>query len=111
MENDYELMIKRLDKCGNSRKVVDLVLCDLKSLKKIPEGDSKEFLKAVDKIETCWLDLKEMNLTAEMNTSSMVSRIEKILPLTQKREWVIIAENIANSDKIFCELLKFLLRE
>lgn len=52
-----------------------------------------------------------MNLTTEMNTSNMVSHIEKILPLTQKREWVIIAENIANSDQIFCELLKFLLRE
>ncbi|KAK3882458.1 hypothetical protein Pcinc_013165 [Petrolisthes cinctipes] len=112
VENDYELMIKRLDdKYGNSRKVVDMVLCDLKALKKIPEGDSKEFLKAVDKIETCWLDLKKMNLTAEMNTSNMVSHIEKILPSTQKREWVIVAENIANSDQIFPELLKFLLRE
>lgn len=31
--------------------------------------------------------------------------------MTQKREWVILAESITNPDQIFDELLKFLLRE
>ncbi|KAK4324215.1 hypothetical protein Pmani_005217 [Petrolisthes manimaculis] len=112
VETDYDQMFKRLDeKYGNCRKIVDVVLCDLKSLRKISDGDSKGFVKMVEKVERCWLDLKRMNLASEMNTSNTVSHIEKILPMTQKREWVILAEDITDPQKIFEELLEFLLKE
>ncbi|KAK4290852.1 hypothetical protein Pmani_028375 [Petrolisthes manimaculis] len=112
VEIDYDQMFKRLDeKYGNCRKIVDVVLCDLKSLRKISDGDSKGFVKMVEKVERCWLDLKRMNLASEMNTSNTVSHIEKILPMTQKREWVILAEDITDPQKIFEELLEFLLKE
>lgn len=112
VETDYDEMFKRLnERYGNSRKIVDVVLCDLKTLRKLADGDTKGFVKMVEKVERCWLDLKRMNLTAEMKTSNTVSHIEKTLPMTQKREWVLLAEDITDPDKIFDELLKFLLKE
>ena len=112
VENDYHEMFKRLDeKFGNDRKIVDVVVNDLKALKKITEGDNKGFVKMVERVERCYLDLKKMNLTSEISTTNMVSHIEKILPSLQKREWVILAEGLTCSDTLFPELLKFLLKE
>ncbi|KAK4304813.1 hypothetical protein Pmani_023248 [Petrolisthes manimaculis] len=112
VEDDYEEMFKRLDeKFGNKRKIVDFVINDLKSLKKLSDCDGKGFIKMVERVERCWLDLKKMNLTSEMNTANTVSHIEKILPSTQKREWVLLAESLTDSDDLFPSLLKFLLRE
>ena len=87
IENYYQEMFKRLDdKFGNNRKIVDLVINDLRALKKVTEGDGKGFVKMVERVERCYLDLKKMNLTSEINTTNMVSHIEKILPPLQKQE-------------------------
>lgn len=111
-EGSYDEMFKRLDdKFGNSRKIVDLVVSDLKSLKKIADGDSKGFIKMVDQVEQCWLDLKKVNLDDELNTANVVSHIEKILPSLQKREWVIKADDVSITSDLFPELLKFLKKE
>ena len=62
-EGNYQEMIQRLDdKFGNVRKVVDLVISDLKALKRINEGDTKGFIRMVDQVEQCWLDLKKFKL-------------------------------------------------
>lgn len=40
-EGNYNEMVKRLDdKYGNPRKIIDLVISDLKTLRKIPDGDT-----------------------------------------------------------------------
>ena len=111
VENDYDLMVKRLDtKYGNSRRIVDDILEDLKTLKMVSEGDHKGFINMVNKVERCWLDLKKMNLGKEMNSVHMVSHIERVLPAMQKREWVIVAQD-TDDHLLFESLIKFLLKE
>lgn len=58
----YEIFQGLDDKFGSARKVVDLEISDLKSLRKISDGDTKGFIKMVNQIELCWLDLKKVNL-------------------------------------------------
>lgn len=111
-EGNYKEMFQRLDdKFGNARKVVDMVISDLKALKRINEGDTKSFVKMVDQVEQCWLDLKSVSLEEELNTANVVSHIEKVLPTLQKREWVIEAEKVHATNDLFPTLLKFLQKE
>ena len=59
-----------------------------------------------------WLDLQRMDLSEEMDTVTMVSMIEKLLPPIQKREWIIhVDTNRLNSKGLFEELLQYLLWE
>ncbi|KAK4322358.1 hypothetical protein Pmani_006872 [Petrolisthes manimaculis] len=109
--NNIEMMQRLDDKYGNMRKVMDLVISDLKALKKINEGDTKGFVKLVDQVEQCWLDLKNINLEEELNTANIVSHIERVLPNLQKREWIIKAEEVLAAKDLFPTLLKFLQRE
>ncbi|XP_068229430.1 uncharacterized protein [Palaemon carinicauda] len=111
-EGNYDEMIQRLDdKFGNPRKIVDLVVGELRSLKKIYDNDTKGFIKMVDQVEQCWLDLKKVNLSDELNSANVVSHIEKVLPSLQKREWVIKADEVSVTSNLFPELLKFLQKE
>ena len=87
------------------------MISDLKALKKIPDGDTKAFIKMVDQVEQCWLDLKKVNLSDELNTAHVVSHIEKVLPSLQKREWIIKADDVSGTCNLFPELLKFLQKE
>ena len=91
--------------------LVDVVLSDLKFLKPIAEDDAKGFINMVDKVERCWLDLDKMSMSSEMSCANVVSSIEKVLPATQKREWVILAESISDHTRLFPRLLEFLLKE
>ncbi|KAK4322373.1 hypothetical protein Pmani_006887 [Petrolisthes manimaculis] len=109
--NNIEMMQRLDDKYGNMRKVMDLVISDLKALKKINEGDTKGFVKLVDQVEQCWLDLKNINLEEELNMANIVSHIERVLPNLQKREWIIKAEEVLAAKDLFPTLLKFLQRE
>ena len=111
-DDSFEDMMKRLnDRYGNSSKLVETVLSDIKDLKPVPEGSSKGFIEMVDIVEWAYLDFKKLNLSAEMNTVTMDSHIEKILPAVQKREWVKILQDITGKDQLFSELLKYLLKE
>jgi hypothetical protein len=86
----FEEMFRRLDlKYGRPEKLADNILSELKGLKNIPEGDHMKFISMVETVETCWLDLKRMKLESEMNTATMISQIEKLLPPLQKREWAL----------------------
>ncbi|XP_068212576.1 uncharacterized protein [Palaemon carinicauda] len=112
IENDYDEMLSRLDlRYGDNRKLVDAVLSDLKSIKPVNDGDNRAFVKMVERVERCWLDLQKMDLEGEMNTANTVSYIEKLLPITQKREWVQIAEEHRSSTELFKHLMAFLLKE
>lgn len=111
-ENNYDEMFKRLDDhYGDSKKIVDSVISELKTMKPVHEGDNKGFIKIVGKVEECWCDLKRVNLQSEMNTAYVVSIVEKNLPPLQKREWVMKSRGISNTDNLFPELLQFLLKE
>ena len=86
-------MFKKLDKeYGDPRKLVDLVINDLKSLKVTRDGHDRGFVNMVTVVERCYLDLQKVNLEKEMNYVSIVSMIERLLPRTQKREWVMTAD-------------------
>lgn len=60
-ENNYDEMFKRLnDHYGDSRKIVDSVISELKTLKTVHEGDNKGFIRMVEKVEQCWCDLRRV---------------------------------------------------
>ena len=66
VDNDYDGMFEKLDeKFGDKCKLVDAVICDLKSIRSINEGDNRSFVRMVEKVERCWLDLIRMNLEEE----------------------------------------------
>lgn len=45
-------MFSRLDqRYGNPRKIVDVVVADLKALKPIQEGDSRGFINLAERVE------------------------------------------------------------
>ncbi|XP_068235508.1 uncharacterized protein [Palaemon carinicauda] len=112
IENDSDEILSRLDsRYGDSCKLVDAVLSDLKSIKPVNDGDNRAFVKMVERVERCWLDLQKMDLEGEMNTFNTVSYIEKLLPITQKREWVQIAEEHRSSTELFKHLMAFMLKE
>ena len=67
----------------------------------------------VDVVEKCWLDLKRMKPECEMNTTVMISQIERLLPSIQKREWSL-QKHRAEAKRTylkFPEFLQFLLEE
>ena len=89
-DDDYEEMWRRLNAYFlNPEKLVDAILSQIKSLLPIRENDSTGFISLVETIERCWLDLKKLGLEGEMDTASMVSYTERLLPRLQMREWVL----------------------
>lgn len=96
-------------------KLSDAVLCELKSLKMIRDDNNLGFIKMVEVVENCWLDLeKKIMLESEINTSTMKSLIEKLFPGVQKREWIIMKNKQLKASEhkdIFWTFLYFLQRE
>ena len=87
IEGDYLEMFQRLDaKYGEPRKVVDAIIFDIQKLKPVPEGDSRKFINMVDVVERSWLELQRLGMPQEINTTTMVTMVEKLLPRTQQRE-------------------------
>ncbi|XP_043208351.1 uncharacterized protein LOC122373955 isoform X4 [Amphibalanus amphitrite] len=116
IEDNYSEMFKRLDaKYGEPRKLIDAIVFDIQKLKPVPEGDSRKFINMVDVIERNWLELQRLGMQQEMNNTTMVTMIEKLLPRTQQREWVTKMDNQGNTSKIgdstFQALLSYLLQE
>lgn len=117
LEDDYKGMFERLNqKYGNHRQLVDLIISDLRALKPLVDGDDKGLIKMIDTVERCYLDLKKMKLEAEMNSTNVLSLIERVMPPLQKREWVaLIDEDASNSVQgcglDFKRLLNYLLTQ
>ncbi|CAC5426341.1 unnamed protein product [Mytilus coruscus] len=87
-------------KYGRAEKLIDHILNELKRLKKVQEGDNMKFISLVETVEKCWLDLKRMNLEAEMNTATMlrlsgqditlsVTKVGNVTEHVQSKEYVI----------------------
>ena len=116
VENNYDEMFRRLDdKFGEPRKIVDAVILDIKRLKPVSEGDHASFIHLVDVIERSWLELSRLGLSQEMDTTTMVTMIERLMPRTQKREWVTKLDRREDCDSgegsKFQSLLSYLLQE
>ena len=80
-EKSYEQMMGKLEEVyGDPRKLVDLVINDIKTLDIISENDNLAFIQMVKTIELCHLDLKKVSLETEMNSITIVSMIEKYCP-------------------------------
>lgn len=47
------------------------------------------FIKMVEVVENCWLDLKKIKFGSEMNTSTKMRQIEKFLAGVHKNECII----------------------
>ncbi|XP_064120677.1 uncharacterized protein LOC135225276 [Macrobrachium nipponense] len=111
VDDDFHKMMARLDeKFGNVTKVVDSVLCEIRALKPVPEGNNKKLVELVNTVERGWLDMCKLDLKSEMNNTTVISLVEKLLPPTLKREWVLKASE-SQSEKEFGKLLEFLEKE
>ena len=112
VDDSFDSMMKRLnDRYGNPSRLVQSVLSDIKTLKPIPEGNPRKFMDMVDVVERAYLDLEKLDLSEEMNTVTMVSHIEKLLPPLQKREWTKVLQKLDDKKEMFQELLRYLLEE
>ena len=85
----------------------------MRRLKPINDGEMFKFINLVDTVERCWLDLKQMDLQREMNTTTMLSQVDKLLPPTQRREWALVVnkEEEFGKELEFELLLEYLLKE
>lgn len=50
VDHNYEMFVRLDQKYGNTRKIVDAVVFDFKSVKKLIEGDAGSFVSMVDKV-------------------------------------------------------------
>ena len=64
----------------------------------------------MDVVERAWLDLSKMGMQSEMDTSMMISRVEKLLPPIQRRERAIFKQRLSEKTS-FNTLLHFLLQK
>ena len=90
VDDDYGETWKRRNVVfRDSEKLVGSILYEIKLIPPIKENDSVGLINLVNTIERCRLDLKKLKLEREMNTSTMTSHVERLLPPIQKREWTI----------------------
>lgn len=76
-------MQERLDqKYGTPRKIVDLIIGDLRVLSPVSEGDDKGLIKMIETVERCFLDLRRMNLQSEINSTNVLGLVERVMPQT-----------------------------
>ena len=114
VEDNYNEMVSRLrNEYGDPCKITDSIVNDLKSLEPVPEGNYDKLIKTVDVIERAWLDMEKLGLKSEMDTISIVSLVERILPRKLQHDWVVKASEADKDDErsLFEKLLNFLLQE
>ncbi|XP_068250243.1 uncharacterized protein [Palaemon carinicauda] len=112
VEDEFEEMFRRLDdKYGNPCKLTEAIVSELKSLKPLNDGDLKRLVYMIKVVERAWLDMRKIGLESEMKTTSIVTLVERLLPPTLKRNWVIKSQKVGNAKDLFENLLQFLLQE
>lgn len=109
--DEYDKMWERLEeRFGCTTKLVDSVLAEIDHLKAIPEGSSKRMIDMVNTVERAWLDLKKLDKQREIENAVTLSKIERILPVSLKREWVIKSRSLDDEEK-FKGIVEFLVEE
>ena len=101
VDDSYDQMVQRLDfKFGRPETLVDAVLSELKSLKKVEDSNNREFVQMVDIVERCYLDLKKVNLQSELNSASMLAQFEKKLPSVRMHEWALKKQKLLSGKTV-----------
>ena len=115
IDDDLREMWKRLDDVyGQSSKLVDIVMYEIKRLRIVKEGDYKRFMQLVDVVEAGYRDLERAGIKSEISNTTTVSLIEEKLPRNVKREWarrINCKDSKVDSINKFESLLEFLLEE
>ena len=112
VEDNFDSMMIRLKIAyGNPCKVTDSIVQDIKGLEIIPEGDTQKLINSINVIERGWLDMCKLKLEKELNTTSMVTLVESILPKKLFHDWVKLSERLVDKSSLFKNLLDFLLEE
>lgn len=80
------------------------------------DGDDKGLVTMTDTVERCYLDLKKINSEDEINCSTFLSFIERLMsPLQEKVRAVLMDEDFSNNvqgcGQDFKRLMKHLLTQ
>ena len=106
-DDSREVWVRMDQKYGNTGKLVDKILCDVKSLSRTNPGNDP--LKMIAIVERAYRDLDRLG-DLEMCNNTTISIIENAMPREIRTEWVkIIASKTFNSKLKFQALFDFLL--
>lgn len=107
--DDYDKMWERLDqKYGNTGKLVDAILADVKSIS-LQDTNDANVLQMINVIEKANRDLERLGEHAELRNSTSISIIEQAMTKDMKLEWVkLVASKQCSSSQKFSMLLVFL---
>lgn len=109
--DEFDQMWDRLkERFGSTSKVVDAVLAEISILMPVPEGNTRKLLEVINVVERAWLDLKKIDRANEIENSTAVTKIERLLPNSLKREWTHKAQALSDQER-FQSLVKFLTGE
>ena len=106
-----ELMDLLKAEYGDPRKIVESVVQDLKRLSPVADGDTVGFIKMVQVVDTCYVDLCKVDLQSEISNVNIVNSIQELLPSEPYKRWVRLSRSIEDKTELFPTLLKFLLEE
>jgi len=114
VDDDISAMWDRLDnKYGRSSILIAEIMKEIKKLSPVKDGDNRAFIRLVDTVEGCYMDLVRIHKEAEICNSTIVSLIEEKLPGMICNMWCLDVsdQNSEISDaNLFPSLLKFLLK-
>lgn len=75
------------ERYGSTSKVVIFFIGEISVLKSVPEGNTRKLLKVINVVERAWLYFKKINRVATIENSTTVTKAERLLPTSLKREW------------------------
>ena len=111
LDKSEDIWLRLDERFGRPSKLIDSVMNELQSLKRIQEDDDSALINLVDVIETAHRDLCMIGVEKEISNSSCVSMIEAKLPKAVKRDWSKVVngkDDLLMSKDLFPHLLKFL---
>ena len=98
----------RLDcKYGSKQKLIDIIMQDITNIPNC-DSDDNATLEMISKIENANLDLTKIGEQAELQNSTILSMVEKMMPYKMRSEWAVIAAPLHEPKHKFSELLPFL---
>ena len=112
-DDNVEEMLTRLDtKYGDSGKIAEAIIAEIKKVKKLGCEDKRGLIKFVNVIDRGFRDLRKLKLENEMSNLNVISIIESKLPNDISMEWYRrIYQNKVKKDNKFESLLAYLMIE
>ena len=88
VDDKFKEMWNRLDdKFGRPSLLVDVIMNDIKKMRRVRDGDNKSLLHLVDIVERGYSSLSRLKIEKEMSNAITLSIIEERLPGNVRREW------------------------